>query len=531
MYLQPKPGAHTGISEQVRSILDSKHLTLYQVSQRSARLFGRPSRYYLPHNFYYDLKRGTFSPSLFQLFALSRISNYKLTDWLRVFGFDVEAIPRLQIQLPSARTILLDSSLDDPASLIPWLRNSHRSEAFAPVTPLSQALEWMAPRRLAAFFPVKDRGFLYAKIGHRDALAFPELLAGSIVRVDPRITDDQLPKSNGAVSRRLFLVEHSAGLFCCNIRSSEKAHIATVSTQLPYVELHFRVPAEARLIGVADMEIRNILAPEQPRLAEELARAGGSELTQPTRPVLGSLLRSARLKTGLSFRAASAMSREVANLLDDESYYTSPGSLSDYEVVENPPRHFHKIITFCLVYSLQLNAVLDALDLSPQKAGTESIPDRFVGRASPPGFGESPEMPGVPPSGVLGELLRELTEIPFFLRGALSPISNLKRPSLRDFFWIGGVRKASHPSLTGGLLAIVNRHKKRLNDCSSKPPWQQPLFMILKRDGTYLCACCNWKNHRLLVHSYSGRSHKTEVFRDGDAEIIGQIVTVVRKLS
>ena len=133
MLSQSEPGSNTQLAERVKSILTSKKLTLYQASQRSAALFfGRSSPHYLPHNLYYDLRHGSFSPSLFQLFAFSQISNYRLADWLWVFGFDVEVIPRLQIQLPSRRTILLDSSLDDPNAFIPWLGHWARQRLLLP---------------------------------------------------------------------------------------------------------------------------------------------------------------------------------------------------------------------------------------------------------------------------------------------------------------------------------------------------------------------------------------------------------------
>ena len=115
---QPRSRSNGELAERVKSILASKDLTLNQVSERSTALYGRSSPHYLPHNLYYDLRHGSFSPSLFQLFAFSRISGYRLVDWLRVFGFDVEAIPRLQIHLSSNRTVLLDSSLEDPHALV-----------------------------------------------------------------------------------------------------------------------------------------------------------------------------------------------------------------------------------------------------------------------------------------------------------------------------------------------------------------------------------------------------------------------------
>jgi hypothetical protein len=76
-------GSHAELADRVKSILARKQLTLHQASQTSATLFGRGSPYYLPHNLYYDLSHGHFSPSLFQLVAFSRISNYRLRDWLR----------------------------------------------------------------------------------------------------------------------------------------------------------------------------------------------------------------------------------------------------------------------------------------------------------------------------------------------------------------------------------------------------------------------------------------------------------------
>ena len=532
MRFQTKPGSNGELAKRVKSILDSKNLTLHDVSQRTAILFGRSSRLYIPHNLYYDLRDGTFSPSVFQLFTLSRISNYRLFDWMRVFGFDIEAIPRLQIQLSSARTILLDSSLDDPNSPVPWLHDSRAGLPLASVIPFSQALEWTSPRRLATFAALKDKGFLYARIGYQDAFAFPELLAGSIVRINPGNAAEALRELNSDISKRLFLVEHSKGLVCCHVRCDGNGHIAIVSTQLPYAQLEFNVPEEARLVGVADMEIRNVLAPRQPRLAEELATGGRSELISQVQPKLGSLLHNARLRAGLSFRAAAAISREAANLLGDERYYISPGSLSDYEALDTPPRHFHKIVTFCLVYSLRLDSMLEALGLSPQEAGTDSIPDRFVNRASPEEIDSAPL--GAHESGrngFLDRLLAQVEEVPFFLRGSIGALSGLMSPTLKDFFWIGETENARHPYLAGGLLAIVNRHKKKPDGCDSKLLWQQPLYVILKRDGTYLCGCCELKNQHLVVHSYLKGRNKTEYFPTRDAEVVGQIVTVVRRLS
>jgi len=84
---------------------------------------------------------------------------------------------------------------------------------------------------------------------------------------------------------------------------------------------------------------------------------------------------------GFSFREASAMSREVANLLADLRYFTAPGSLSDYEGAI-PPRHIHKLITFCVVYALDLHTILQNLAMTPEDAGQEPIPQVLNRRAA-----------------------------------------------------------------------------------------------------------------------------------------------------
>jgi len=527
---QTRPGVSEELTERVRSILESKGLTLYQASKQSATLFGQSSPYYLPHNFYYDLRSETFSPSLFQLFALSTISKYRFMDWLRVFGFDLEAIATRQIQFSSRRTVLLDSSLDDPNALIPGFRNLHTGSSPAGMFPLSKVLDQRGARRLGSFGKASEKEFLYAKIGEQDDLAFPELLPGSVVRVSPGATEDLLREVRGERSRRIFLVEHAKGLFCCRLQAIGTSYISPIASDLPYAQIEFRVPQEARLVGVVDLEIRNLLTPQEPRIARYLSQHWNPPVLPPSPRHFGDLLRNARLRLGLSLRSASAVSRELAKSMDDERYFIAPGSLSDYEARAKAPRHFHKIISFCTIYSLRLKVMLKLLGVSLEEAGGDPMPDHFLGREVPEDRAALQLTEELAGTGFLRELVTTIEEIPFFLRWSLKSISGLTRPSLRDVFWIGGVSDPSHPYLSGGLLAAVNRQIKKPNHCEAKSLWLQPLYVVLKRDGTYLCGCCSRENHYLVVHSYPGGVHKRDQFCNGDAEIIGKITAVVRRV-
>lgn len=531
MHLQPKRQAGADLVERVKSVLETRRLSLYQVSQMSEAIYGHASPYFLPHNLYYDLNLGTFSPSLYQLFALSRISDYRLTDWIRVFGLDLEEIPRLQVLLPTNRTILLDSSAGDPDAWIPWFRSRSDDRNIPPVAPLSQLLEFGPPAR-RRFFPGMDRqDFLYAKIGFEDALAFPDLVPGSIVRVNPGLADSFVGTDQGS-SNRIFLVEHRKGLCCCRLLAANRNRILLVSAHLPYAQVVLQVHREARVLGAVDIEIRPMFRVQQPGVPSELAKRWKPAPLVNGKTTLSKVLRAARVKTALSLREASALSRQIATMLNDERYFMSASSLSDYEARDTPPRQFQKVVTMCLLYAVSFRTFLDSVGLPPERAGKESLPAHLMSRIPRTEVRTAMTEPhDHDDSGFLGELLRQCQQIPFFLRGAIAHISGLTSPSLRSFFWTGGVTNPLHPYLANALLVSVDRHKQRPVDSRSRPSWQQSVYVVLKRDGTYVCAPCGIENGSLVIHPNSEHLDLQEEFRNRrDAEVVGQILAVVRRL-
>jgi len=528
-----KPNSARGadLAERVRSVLRSKHLTLSKVSLLSAARFGRSSPYFIPHTLYHEFRLGTFSPSLHQMFALSQISVYRFSDWLRVLGCDLEDISRLQVLLPSKRTILLDSSLVDAEAWIPWLRNRSRGASVPPIAPVAQLLEVTAPRRFRSLSEIGNQGFLYARIGRQDALAFPDLIPGSIVRVNPRFSNGCIPKTNRATSTQIFLIEHNKGLFCCRLRVVEKGIIVPIGTSLAYAQVELKVPREARIVGVVDLEIRPMLQSEQPDVPKDLAKHWRPRPLF-TDKKLGRLLRVSRANLRLSLRQVARMSRNIARLLGDERYLVSASSLCDYELFNAPPRHLHKAITLCSLCGLQFHVFLKAIGIVLAEAGREPIPDHLARRVLDMESVENSDdsdMSGR--SGFLEQMLERCEEIPFFLRESIGPLSGLEDASLDDFFWIGGEYDVLHPCLANGLFALVNRRDKRPIHFTSKPAWQQPVYVIQMRNGTYLCACCGIENGTLVIHPYSPQFRRSEHLRyHQDAEVVGRIVTVARKL-
>jgi hypothetical protein len=530
--VEPRSLSKSALVDRIKAILQSKRLTLYQCSQMTSNLYGRSSPYFVPHNLYYDLGIQTFSPSLHQLFALSKVSGYRFYDWLRVFGFDPEDIARLQVRLSSNRTLLLDSSLTDPEYSIPWLRNKPGNVRAPAIAPLGQLLE-LAPSRRIRFFDRPDKSsYLYVKIGREDALAFPDLLPGSIVRADTRVTEEILPSDHRKDSRSLFLIQHSNGLNCCRLQTVGKNRVTPLCGQLPYAQVELQLHEEARVLGILDLEIRPLFKPEPPDVPAELAKHWRPLALRRDDTKLSNLLRAARSRAALSFRGASALSLQVAAELGDEQYFAASGSLSDYEARDVPPRHVHKAITLCAIYGLHFATFLKSIGIHLDDAGREPIPDRLLPRKVADASRRIANETDAPiENGFLGHLLRQSGHVPFFLCESLSDLSGLTNLSLHDLFWVGGESSPLHPLLVNGLLVIVNRHRKKSIYSRSKPLWQQPLYLLLRRNGTYICGCCSLENGTLLIHSFSSNYQRQEQLRNhDDAEVIGQVVCVARRL-
>jgi hypothetical protein len=524
-------------AEQVRQIFSTRGLTLSSVSQRSAQMFGRSSRSYVPHNLYHDVRDSSLIPNIHQMSALSLITNYRLCDWLAVFGFDLDAISRLQVLVPRRRTTLLDSSVYDTDVWVPWFTQRLRAGLLPPIAPLGQVLTSAAAKRATELLALSTRRFLYGKVGLEDVLAFPHLAPGSIVRVDAKRSGELVSATKTHAETRFFLVEHGSGFTCSQLVVLEKDTIMLHSTQLPCAQIELKLNKDARILGVIDAEIRpvgnhrSVLALPNPTA---LLRPGTLH-ARNFETNLSDLLRISRIRVGLSFREASAVSRWIASILSDELYFAAASTLSDYETLSVPPRHIQKIITLCVLYCIEFRQFLRASGLPPEQAGHDPIPDELVPRQVPTRslsvhVGSKKESVQQH-SDFLGSILKQWEEVPLFLRRSLSELVGLKNLSLLDVFWVGGDETPIHPWLINATFVVVNRRIKKPTESTAEAVCEQPLYLILKRDGSYMCGRCALDQGTLVVQTYPGGPLGTRQFRNGiDAEVIGRVTTILRRL-
>jgi hypothetical protein len=526
-------------AERVRQILSSRGLTLYRVSRQSADIFGRLSPSFIPHSLYYDLAVSSFSPGIQQLLALSRITNYRLSDWLAVFGFDLDAIPRLQCMVPRNRTVILDSSVYDSECWIPWFAEKPACEFPETIAPLGQFLAPGVPVRARELLPPGEARFLYAKVGQEDVLAFPDIGPGSIVRIDTGRAKEIPSLAKNHSDNRIFLIEHDLGFACTRLSSLGNNRITLRSPQLPFSPGELILDKEVRILGVLDAEIRSLpprASIPPPFVASTFHRPQRLPPMDPQMS-LTQLIRRSRVRAGLSFREASQLTRWTAQRLAEPLYFAAASTLSDYETLAAPPRRIHKIMTLCVLYSIGFWDFLRASGVSLEGTGSEPMPDELVLREPPLAGRKADAATGETlgrkrPNGTWGTLRKRWQEIPLFLRNSFREITRVPNFSVSDVFWVGADPNPIHPWLENAEFVAVNRRVRKPAPWRGTTFWEQPLYLLLARDGRYLCGCCTLERGFVIVHPYPEKVFSPRAFKNGtDAEVMGQISAILRRFA
>ena len=364
-------------SKQIKRVLKSAGFTLAQLSARSRDQYGRASPYFVPPTFLYKLLTGV-TPHVCQIAALSAITRHRFTDWMTAFGFDLAQIPRLQVRLHRERTVLVTPVEMDTNGMV------SQTTATCPVARTGTPLR-SAATPLTRLDERLDEPYLYARIGTANNPTFPELLPGSIVRVDTR-NKGFGSFSADANSGPIYLVERVGGLTCCRVRRLDDRQILLLSGQSTQSSFPLRLGEEARILGRVDHELR----PSQVTHVSNSGADSGmttSLLRRNSQSAsrLCALLQSSRERSGLTFRSAHNISVSVAQALHDKHYAISIGLLSDYETIDTPPRHIAKIMTLCILYGIDFFHYLNCAGIQYDDSWKSPMPTTtFTFKAIPP---------------------------------------------------------------------------------------------------------------------------------------------------
>lgn len=327
-------------AENIKNILRQSGHTVAQLSVATRKRYGVGSPFFIPPTFLFTLRSGV-TPHVCQVVALSESTGYRFVDWLRLCGFDLQQIPRLQMRLHTERTVLVTPIEDCFESLLP--RDSSNQQAAWNVIPGPHAGGWSGRGR-----------YLFARVGACDAPAtYPQLRPGSIVRVD-RCYGHRIRNFDSASRQNLlWLIEQPGGLTCSQVQWIDDGQIVLLPNRPPWGSWPLCLRTEARILGLVDNDLNpaELQRPEQsfplPRTDKRIMK-------------FSELLRSSRDRTGLTFRAAHQLTRTIAQTLDNREYAIALGLLSDYEAMERLPRHIAKILSLCIVYCMDVVEVMES---------------------------------------------------------------------------------------------------------------------------------------------------------------------------
>ncbi len=113
----------------------------------------------------------------------------------------------------------------------------------------------------------------------------------------------------------------------------------------------------------------------------------------------------------------------------------------------------------------------------------------------------------------------------------MARLTGLSAVSVHDVFWVGGSPASFHSRLQRVLFAVVDRRKKHPRQGAQRSASEQSLYVLLKRDGSFLCGRSTLKGRDLVLHSFSdGLSEPTYLRNRVDAEVVGQAVAVIRRV-
>lgn len=522
----PRPPQHRSETvDRVRSLLTTRGLSLAELSRQSRHRFPANRLFRIPPNFYDILRRPSFTPSLHQVYVLSALTGYPLADWLSVFGFSFDDAARFQASLPQKQTVELDARIYDPMAEIAWFERDIAPSFGVEPAPLNDWLSGTAMRPLGSLSDRPGGSFRYLKIGSRDVYAFPELLPGSIVRVNREMSIRQLlaEDKNG----RILAIAAGERIFCGRLRPVRDGRVVLCSRQLSYPPMEWTLESEARILGYIDIEIRPLGMRQTPEVPASWRRLSGPRRPRTTSSSrhVGALIRSARMRSGLSLHEASERTRLVARVLGHGDYFCAPATLSDLESGDLFPRHIHKWISVSAVYCISLAELTEATGLP-----LDRVTDK-LSRMPRGSMGSSNVAAASHGSPFLQRIADEFQEIPFFLRKALPAYLELPALAIQDFFWAGATDDLFHPYLKNSAFLVVDSKSKTPALSKRCPMWAQPFYVLQLRGGRLLFAPCHVEDGTLVVRTCT--TNAAEILRlryPSQVEILGKVVAAVRRL-
>lgn len=509
-----------GRVQRIRSILESVGTNLHHVSKITRRApYGSRTDFAIPHWFYSELAHGS-TPHICQVIALSQITGYRLVDWMSVFGYCLDDIPRLQVSLRREAPAFVSSVTYDKNLAVEWFAiGSVADDVLERTQPLSEVIGSTFVTTVGRLEQARARRYLYLKVGDQDGTLYPRVGAGSVLRIDPERTE---MASQGPPP--VFAVQWHNGLLLTFLKAVPGAS-GTVVLPPRFPASEQTLGRDLTVLGTADCEVRPLRDEPLPKSLDRSRPprhkkpGGGSHAGH----LVGKALRRFRERAGLNLREVHALTVQVSELTGDASAVVSQSCLFRYELASTLPHHISKIVSLCIVYGISLWELLDA-------AGVRIDPDG--GRALSPVLEGHAVEPRVVSTAIVDRepWRRILAEIPFFLRGAMPALMGQRDLSLDAIYTCGTRLRANNPLFQSAIALTVDSRQRSVERVKAQAKYREPMFLVRGPSGQYLSGACSIQNGTLTIQPRLQAPTALVSFPRNDVEIVGRITGVVRLL-
>ncbi len=242
----------------------------------------------------------------------------------------------------------------------------------------------------------------------------------------------------------------------------------------------------------------------------------------------GEKLRKARERLKLTYRDVEKASQQVAKRRGSDEFAIALSRLADIEHKGTVPTIF-RLYTLCAIYRLNLSDVLGWYGVPVEGLPAEALltPLNVTHATS---FGASPKTAGAPAgpeidfnsTTFLGHMVR---------RWGKTGLIFLNGWDLRQhrYGFIGLEDHSMSPILRPGSLVLIDESRRKIAPDGWISETDRPIYFLETRVG-YRCGWCTTYGDQLLLQPHPSSSHKPEMFRDGDVDVIGQVTGVAMLL-
>jgi len=241
-------------------------------------------------------------------------------------------------------------------------------------------------------------------------------------------------------------------------------------------------------------------------------------------------LRIVREKLGLTMRDVESASDRIARRRNNEEFFIPISRLSDFETKGVIPS-IYRLYTLAAIYRRNFGELFSWYGVEPEVSLSDSeaatLPVSHLTQAL--AHNTSVQMPvrmdpAFDPKKTvnLGRMVEQWGAVPFIYLEQLSKL---------DFTYgfVGTEDLTMYPILPAGSFIQVDESRRKVMQGGWRSEYERPIYFVETREG-HVCCWCTLGREEIILQPHPLSPVPPRVVRDGEAEIIGQVVGAAMRL-